>query len=166
VVFLSSFALADLQVAANQNIWAVPSTSKSCKAWKEERPEDDIQAKYINLGNLSFTWSDHEKDFRITEIRISLRDAVLKDGKYDCSVKGADLAALSDGEWLRIPKAKPNRYSYVATDCAMLCGGIEFSKDIAATMAGKIEVLGERLKDGKAEPAVYALPISVDNLEF
>ncbi|WP_413584347.1 hypothetical protein [Bdellovibrio sp. HCB274] len=164
--FMTGNAQAELQITANTNIWAVPSTSKSCKAWKENQEENDIKAKYINLGNLSFLWSDHVRDLRLKEIRVSLRDPVLVNGEYLCKVSGADLQYLGEGDWLTIKKAGSHQYTYVATDCPMLCGGIAFQKDVAATMNGKIEVIGEVNNDGKLEERVYGLPISVDNLEF
>ncbi|WP_413557256.1 hypothetical protein [Bdellovibrio sp. HCB209] len=162
----SSFALAELQITGNQNIWAVPSTSKSCKAWKENKEEDDIKPKYINIGNLSFLWSDPKRDFRIKEVRVSVRDSILKGGEYRCSIKGDELQALGEGSWLKIPKAGSHQYSYVATDCPALCGGMEFAEDIAATMSGKIEVVGDLLDPENPVEQVYGLPIQVDNLEF
>jgi hypothetical protein len=162
----SSFAQAELQITANQNIWAVPSTSKSCKAWNDGQEQDNIKPKYINLGNLSFLWSNPKKDFRIREIRVSIRDKILKGGEYKCSVVGEELLALGMGDWLTIKKSASHQYTYVGTDCAMLCGGIEFADDIAGTMNGKIEVVGEALEGNTQEEQVYGLPIQVDNLEF
>jgi hypothetical protein len=54
----------------------------------------------------------------------------------------------------------------VGTDCPALCGSIEFDKDIAGTMNGKIEVIGDAMANGKSEEQTYGLPIEVDNLEF
>ncbi len=162
----SAIARGELQITANQNIWAVPSTSKSCKAWNEGQQEDNIKAKYINLGNLSFLWSNPKKDFRIREIRVSIRDKILKGGEYKCSVVGGELLALGMGDWLTIKKSASHQYTYVGTDCAMLCGGIEFAEDIAGTMNGKVEVVGDALESGSAVEEVYGLPIQVDNLEF
>ncbi|WP_413574713.1 hypothetical protein ACLVWU_10830 [Bdellovibrio sp. HCB290] len=164
--FFASGAMAELQITANTNVWAVPSTSKSCKAWKENQEDNDVKAKYINLGNLSFLWSDHNRDLRIKEIRVSLRDAVLTGGEYLCSINGAELRSLGEGDWMAIRRASQHQYTYVATDCPMLCGGIEFQKDVMVTMNGKIEVFGEVSHEGKLEERVYGLPISVDNLEF
>jgi hypothetical protein len=162
----SAWAKAELQVTANQNIWAVPSTSKSCKAWNEGQQEDNIKPKYINLGNLSFLWSNTKKDFRIREIRVSIRDKILKGGEYNCKVVDGELLALGMGDWLTIKKSASHQYTYVGTDCAMLCGGIEFADDIAGTMNGKLEVVGDALENGSAVEEVYGLPIQVDNLEF
>jgi hypothetical protein len=162
----SSFAFAELQITANQNIWAVPSTSKSCKAWKENQEADDIKPKYINLGNVSFLWSDPKKDFRIKEIKVSIRDKILKNGEYICRIEGDQLKALGEGDWLTIKKAGSHQHSYVGTDCPALCGSIEFDKDIAGTMNGKIEVIGDAMANGKSEEQTYGLPIEVDNLEF
>ncbi|QLY23983.1 hypothetical protein [Bdellovibrio sp. KM01] len=162
----ASVSQAELQITANQNIWAVPSTSKSCKAWNDGQEQDNIKSKYINLGNLSFLWSNPKKDFRIREIRVSIRDKILKGGEYKCSVVGDELLALGMGDWLTIKKSASHQYTYVGTDCAMLCGGIEFAEDIAGTMNGKIEVVGNALEGGAGEEQVYGLPLQVDNLEF
>ncbi|MEK2688489.1 hypothetical protein [Bdellovibrio sp. GT3] len=166
ILFVAGQVKADLQVTANTNVWAVPSTSKSCKAWKQNKEENDVPSKYINLGNLSFLWSDSDLDLQIKEIRVSLRDPVLNGGEYLCRVSGEDLKFLGEGDWMTVRKAASHQYTYVATDCPMLCGGIQFQKDVAATINGKIEVIGDVEKDGRLEERVYGLTISVDNLEF
>ncbi|MGE5087327.1 MAG: hypothetical protein ACM3MG_13570 [Bacillota bacterium] len=166
---LASFstpAFADLKISANTSVWAMPAEAKSCIAWKSGKEENDIKSKYINLGNLGFEWDDVRRSLHITEIRVSLRGEVLKGEAYDCHITGAELQALGDKNWMDIPKASASRSSQRDTDCSLICGGIEFRQDIAVTMNGKIEVIGEAKSAAGSEPVIFALPITADNVEF
>lgn len=165
-VFLAIPAFADLKISANSSVWAMPAETKSCVAWKTGKDANDIKAKYINLGNLGFEWDDLRRSLRITEIRVSLMGEVLKDGAYYCHITGAELQALGDKNWTEIPKATEKRFSLRDTDCALICGGIEFKQDVEVTLSGKIEVIGEAKSPGKAEPVIFGLPITADNVEF
>lgn len=166
MTFFSASAFADLKISANTEVWAMPSEAKSCLAWKAGKEENDIKSKYINLGNLGFEWNDLQRSLRITEIRVSLRSPILKNEAYDCHITGAELQALGDKGWTQIPKASSAQISSRDTDCALICGGIEFSKDIEATVDGKIEVIGEAQSKGKTEPVIFGLTITADNVEF
>ncbi|MFM6929963.1 MAG: hypothetical protein ACKOX6_15945 [Bdellovibrio sp.] len=166
LIFLAVPAFASLKISANTSVWAMPAETKSCIAWKAGQEENDIKAKYINLGNLGFEWDDLQSSLRITEIRVSLRGEVLKGESYNCHITGAELQALGDNNWMNIPKASEKRSSLRDTDCSLICGGIEFKQDVAATMNGKIEVLGESQSSAGTEPVIFALPITADNVEF
>lgn len=165
-LFFAIPALADLKISANTSVWAMPAETKSCIAWKAGKEENDIKAKYINLGNLGFEWNDLNRSLHITEIRVSLMGEVLKDGAYYCHITGAELQALGDKNWMEIPKASEKKSSLRDTDCALICGGIEFIQDVEVTMNGKIEVIGEVKSPGKIEPVIFALPITADNVEL
>lgn len=165
-IFLAFPALADLKISANTSVWAMPAETKSCVAWKSGKEANDIKAKYINLGNLGFEWDDLQRSLHIAEIRVSIMGDVLKDGSYYCHIAGAELHSLGDKNWMEIPKATEKSSSLRGTDCALICGGIEFKQDVEITMNGKIEVIGEAKSPGKIEPVIFALPITVDNVEF
>lgn len=164
LIFIAAPALADLKISANTSVWAMPAETKSCIAWKAGQEENDIKAKYINLGNLSFEWDNMQSSLHISEIRVSLRSPVLKNEGYDCHIVGKELQALGDPGWIDIPKATAARSSLRETDCALICGGIEFAQDIDETMNGKIEVLGEIQSSVGKDSVIFALPITADNV--
>lgn len=166
LVFLSAPAFADLKISANTEVWAMPAEAKSCLAWKSGQEQNDIKSKYINLGNLAFEWSDTQRSLRITEIRVSLRSSILKNEAYDCHITGAELQALGDKNWTKIPKASSGKASLRDTDCALICGDIEFARDIEATMDGKIEVIGEAQSKDKKELVIFGQTITADNVEL
>ena len=166
--FVSSMALAgELVISANSEVWAVPNSAKSCKAWKSGKQENDIPGKHANFGNLQVSWNDSEKTLRIHAVRISLKDSLLPNGEHICMIKGDELQSLGDSGWQDIDKAAKGQVLTVDTDCRLICGGITVNPDISAIMNGKIEVLATAMDDmGRTEEITAGLPVTVDNVEF
>ncbi|XGC79482.1 hypothetical protein ACES2L_09095 [Bdellovibrio bacteriovorus] len=162
IIFLSTVVHAnELEISANESVWAIPTPVMSCLAAKNPDPIEDIPASHIRLGNLSFNWTDKENDFVITAIKVKMVDSVLTGGSYECVTSGAALEALSNEiNWTTIPANTAKE-----TDCNLICGGISFIDNTPATVNGKIEVHGyKQTKSGNHTEAIYALPITVDNL--
>jgi hypothetical protein len=168
-LFVSSFVFAgELTLSANTAVWAAPSSTKSCKAWKSGKQENDIPGKYANFGNLQVTWNDSTKTVKINAVRISLKDNLLPNGEHECVIKGDELQSLGDHwGWTDIDKAPQGQTLTIDTDCRLICGNITVNPDISAVMNGKIEVMATTMDDtGKTEAITAGLPITVDNVEF
>ena len=167
-LFVSSFAFAgELTLSANTEVWAVPNSAKSCKAWKSGQEENDIPGKHANFGNLQVSWSDAGKSLKINAVRISLKDGLLPNGEHECVIKGEELESLGDLDWTNISKAPKGQALMIDTDCRLICGNITVTPDISAVMNGKIEVLGTTTDAaGNTESITAGLPMTVDNVEF
>ena len=167
-LFVSSFALAgELTLSANTEVWAVPNSAKSCKAWKKGKEDNDIPGKHANFGNLQVSWNDSTKSVKINAVRISLKDNLLPNGEHECVIKGDELQSLGDLGWTDIAKAPKGRERTIDTDCRLICGGISVNPDVSAVMNGKIEVLATTTDEhGKTEAITAGLPMTVDNVEF
>lgn len=166
---VSSIAMAgELTVSANTEVWAVPNSAKSCKAWKSGQQENDIPGKHANFGNLQVTWNDSAKAVKIHAVRISLKDNLLPNGEHECVIKGDELQSLGDHwGWTDIGKAPKGQVIAIDTDCRLICGNISVTPDISAIMNGKIEVSATATDDsGKTEEITAGLPVTVDNVEF
>ncbi|UOF01861.1 hypothetical protein [Bdellovibrio reynosensis] len=151
----------ELEISANESVWAIPTPAMSCLAAKNPDPVEDISSAHIRLGNVSFNWTDTDNDFVITSIKVKMVDNILSGGSYECTTSGAALEALSNElNWTTIPAGTTKE-----TDCNLICGGISFVDNTPATVNGKIEVHGyKQNKSGEQTQAIYALPITVDNL--
>lgn len=166
LLLFAQFALADdLEISGNQALWAIPATATSCQNVKKGIAEADVSASHIRLGNLGFTWFDKVNSFTISSIQVKLVDPILNGGEYTCTVGGEALEALGEtASWVAIPAAK-NAATVRETDCSLVCGGISFAEETPATMNGKVEIYGYKTNaNGEQTPAVFALPITVDNL--
>ena len=167
-LFASSFAFAgELSLSANTEVWAVPNSAKSCKAWKSGQEDNDIPGKHANFGNLQISWSDAGKSLKINAVRISLKDNLLPNGEHECVIKGEELEALGDMDWTSISKAPKGQTLMIDTDCRLICGNITVTPDISAVMNGKIEVQATATDaNGNTESITAGLPMTVDNVEF
>lgn len=168
-LFVSSMAFGgELTLSANTEVWAVPNSTKSCKAWKSGQQDNDIPGKHANFGNLQLTWNDSFKTLKIHMIRISLKDNLLPKGEHECVYKGDDLQSLgSKWGWTDIDMAPKGQTLTIDTDCRLVCGNITVNPDISAVMNGKIEVIATTTDIvGKTDGLTVALPITVDNVEF
>jgi hypothetical protein len=164
-----SFAAADFEMTvANPEVWALPISAKSCVAWKNGSEVNDVPDKHINLGNLTFTWADTNRAMTIQYLKITMRDSLLPNGEHECVIKGEELAALGAPGWTSIPKASKKSTAQIReTDCLLVCGGITFTPDIAATVVGKIEARGIATDDkGAQTEVVTGQSITVDNVTF
>jgi len=168
-LFVSSFALAgELTLSANTEVWAVPNSAKSCKAWKSGQEDNDIPGKHANFGNLQVTWNDSTKSVKINAVRITLKDNILPNGEHECVIKGDELQSLGDHwGWTDIDKAPKGQTLTIDTDCRLICGNITVNPDISAVINGKIEVMATTTDSaGKTEAITAGLPVTVDNVEF
>ncbi|MGE5086003.1 MAG: hypothetical protein ACM3MG_06845 [Bacillota bacterium] len=162
-LLIFSEASAQLLVKMNSQSFANPTTTMSCRGWKEYREKDDVAPYFISLGTPSFIWSDKSHSFQIYAIKIFLRSPFLEGGQYECLVQGKDLQALGEGNWLSLPAAGERKSSSSSGDCELVCGGVRVHADKAVVLYGRSEVYGVS-KDtiGKTEILVFAVPLAVD----
>lgn len=150
-------------VKMNSQAYANPSSTMSCREWKEYGDEKDIAPSFITLGTPSFVWNDPSHSFQIYAVKVSLRSQFLEDGKYECLLQGKDLQTLGLGSWLTLGPAANNKPVNSSGDCDLICGGIKVHATKAVTLYGKTEVFGV-VKDasGKTEVLFFAVPLAVD----
>lgn len=156
-------ASAQLLVKINSQASTNPSSTMSCREWKEYGDEKDIAPSFVTLGTPSFVWNDPNHSFQIYAMKVSLRSEFLEDGKYECLLQGKDLQTLGEGSWLSLVAAANGKPISSSGDCDLICGGIKVHATKAVTLYGKTEVFGV-VKDvsGKTDVLFFAVPLAVD----